>query len=520
MCEKTGEAIVGNERPSQGAASCLAPLLSPLLSFPTARNMAPNSGRNSAQRAGVVNVKWLAAALLLGFSAWMLLVRLGFFSSAVDLVANEPLTPVSATGYPWVETVELRLDSLIHLPRQYTGVIKAARTSEIGFKRTGRLERVFFQQGDRVVAGQVLAELDVEILNASRRELAAQLRGAQAVLQELVAGPRQQTIDLARTEVGDLQAQFSQAEIDLNRYQKLLISSAVSQQEFEEVRFRFVSIEERLKGAVKRLEELLEGTRAEKIEAQQAEVARLEAAVARLDVDIAESQLIVPYDGVISQRMFDEGAIVAAGAAVFRLVEQDRLEAWIGLPADLAASLGGDEVFRFQVNRATVFGRLLKVLPELDSLTRTQTVRFEILAESPVRAADDPASATGEERELPEFAVQPKRPLLVPGQLIRIELMQTIQQSGYWLPLKALAKGRKGLWTVYVAAEGESGLATLMQRDVEIIQVDSHRVYVRGALMEGERVVISGLNRLTPGQQVRVIPPAEQREETNVPPAF
>jgi len=464
------------------------------------------------------NVRLLLLSVVVGACSVFFIATM-LFSTTADVVRGGPIPPDSHLSYPWVETVELHLESVITLPRQYTGLVKAARTSELGFKRTGRMEQVFFQQGDRVTAGEILASLDVEILNASRRELAAQLRGAQAVLQELISGPRQQTIELARTEVGDLEAQFAQAEIELKRYQRLQASSAVSQQEFEEIRLRVASVEERLKGAKKRLEELEEGTRLEKVEAQRAEVARLEAALSRLDVDIAESQLVVPYDGVISQRMFDEGAIVGAGAAVFRIVELDRLEAWIGLPTDMAASISYEDVYRFQVNRTAVYGRLIKVLPELDALTRTQTVRFELLGDQPMLNDPTETGKNGNIQELQAMEPAVKNFPLVPGQLIRIELHQTIQQTGFWLPLKALAKGRKGLWTVYVAApvqhppDADTSLAMLMQRDVEIIQIDSHRVYVRGALVAGEQVVVSGLNRLTPGQMVRLATPTKTRED-------
>ena len=59
------------------------------------------------------------------------------------------------------------------------------------------------------------------------------------------------------------------------------------------------------------------------------DAARAQAETLRVQIDLA--RIAAPYAGVITSRMFDEGAIAAPGAPVFELVETGVLEARIGL---------------------------------------------------------------------------------------------------------------------------------------------------------------------------------------------
>lgn len=411
-------------------------------------------------------------------------------------------------SYPVVEVAEaIRVDS-INLPRQYSGTIKAARTSELGFKRTGILETVFVEQGASVAAGQVLAELDTESLRASLAEAQAQRDGAQAVLDELISGPRQQTIAAARAEVEDFESQRELAEIEFQRKQRLLAGRAISEQEFDDTRSLLRSVSQRLNAAKNRLAELEEGTRVERIRAQRAELARLDALVQRIEVDIRESRLRAPFDGTIAQRLLDEGSIVNVGQPVLRIVEQQDLEAWIGLPPDVAAGLEIGKTYPLTVEKHKLLGQLKTVLPELDPVTRTVTARFK------VQPPDDVATATSDSvGQSPSPPANALACLPLPGRMVRVRLEQSIRQPGIWIPYKSLARGQRGLWSVYVVSADSSsgssasvGLVRLERRDVEILQVDTDRALVQGELRSGDLIVAAGVHRVTPGQLVRIAP--------------
>ena len=59
---------------------------------------------------------------------------------------------------------------------------------------------------------------------------------------------------------------------------------------------------------------------------------RVKAQIASIDIDIAKSKITAPFDGIVSSRLIDEGAVVAAGTPLLTVLEADRRQARIGLP--------------------------------------------------------------------------------------------------------------------------------------------------------------------------------------------
>jgi RND family efflux transporter MFP subunit len=232
------------------------------------------------------------------------------------------------------------------------------------------------------------------------------------------------------------------------------------------------------------LDELLNGTRKEQIAAQRAVVTELDAAIADIDVDLRKSTLKAPFDGTIARRLVDDGTVVDVGQPVFRLVEDQVLEARIGLPVHAAGRLVAESLQRVKIGgkyfQATVAGRF----PEVDPATRTRTVILRL---------EDSAVAD-----------------VVHGQVVRLELEETVEASGFWLPFTALSKGTRGLWTSLVLVEADKkdstqgALFRVERRDIEVLHTQSERVLVRGTLNSGEQVVASGTHRVVPGQLVHL----------------
>jgi hypothetical protein len=79
-----------------------------------------------------------------------------------------------------------------------------------------------------------------------------------------------------------------------------------------------------------------------------------------------------------------------------------------------------------------------------------------------------------------------------------------VKENGFWLPIKALVRGKRGLWSCYVAEpDSDSPQRSLVvRRDVEILHNESDSVYVRGTLSDGDQVIIDGIHRVTAGQLV------------------
>jgi multidrug efflux pump subunit AcrA (membrane-fusion protein) len=455
-------------------------------------------------------VKWLTRVTL------MLGIAVGVFSGvqwlgAKPAISSQAVRLVSTNGQagkqeapdllmePLVETIRLSAEDDSFLPRSFTGVVAARRASDLAFKRAGRVEKVLVDQGEKVVTGQVLAELDTASLKANLAVVQAQRNAADARLRELVAGPRRQTIEAARAQVKEMEALRELAFTTFDRRMKLAASDAISKQDIDDSRLQLAANEGRLDAQRQVLSELEEGTRKEQIVAQEAAVKQLDANIEALQIELQESTLLAPYDAIISRRLADEGVVVQPGATVLKIVELAQPEAWIGITPEMISSVRIGDEYTVRIRDEAWTGTVKGFLPELDPLSRTQTVIFDIAPSTQSKGDDD--SSVNSPESIP-----------VIGQLAQLDLKQKVTQKGFWLPMTALLRGNRGLWSTFVVVPHEnsdegSSRHVIQRCDVEIVQVDSDRVLVRGTLSDGDRVVATGLQKLTAGQLVRLAPP-------------
>lgn len=360
--------------------------------------------------------------------------------------------------------------------RTYTGTIVARRSATIGFERSARLESVTVDEGDPVVAGQVLATLDVRHLETRQQQLLAQRSSAEAVLAELIAGPRKETIAAAKARVVELRAQSDLSQRTLTRTRQLEARNAATAQSLDDSQFSMEAAAARLAAAERELEELEVGTRAEQIAAQRARVAELDALLADIELDRADSVLKAPFSGQVATRYADEGTVVATDQTILRIVETDVLEARIGLPAENAAKLTRGDSAQIQVGSDVTHASFVRLLPEVDLQTRTQIAVFDL----------DPSSGT------------------TPGRLARISRQETVLADGFWLPATALSPGERGLWSAYAVIR-QDGQSVIERRPVEILHTEGERVLVKGMIRSGDQIVEDGIQRVVPGQAVSVI---------------
>lgn len=375
------------------------------------------------------------------------------------------------------------------LYRWYTGVIQSRHNSQLGLRQPGRLVQILVEQGDAVREGQLLAQLDTQVRDAQIAEARARRDATQATLDELQFGPRKESIAAARARLDSALADLELARRDWERRQALKRSGAISTQEADEIRYRLQAAEGRWKAAGHELEELEAGTRPEQIRSQKGQLQQAEASLKRLLAERAETELRAPFDGRVTARLVDEGTILSAGQPVLELLDPRSLEVRLGLPSDLGQSLSRDTSYCFQVGQQRVSGELRSVVPQLNQGTRTLAAVFDL--------------------EIPPTQEPP-----AVGSLVRWEWQRQIPDQGYWIETNALQRGERGLWSVYViqSEDDSAGRLTtpvagyrqgiLRRMDVELLELDTQRVLVRGPIDPGTRYVVAGGQKLTQGQRV------------------
>jgi RND family efflux transporter MFP subunit len=320
-----------------------------------------------------------------------------------------------------VETLRVSYTDTARVEARFPGLIAARRESALAFSAGGRLDAVHVNVGSRVSRGDVLAELDIRTLEA---QLAA-----------------------ARADASAAAAQAALARTTLSRQEQLVERGHVSAQ---------------------RLDEAGAGARAADAQASAA------AAGARaLEVQLELARLEAPYDGVITRRNADEGAVLAAGTPLFQLVEDGVLEFRVGLPVHDAAQLTAGDTYTLEAGTRQVSARLRALTGVVDTATRSVEAVFELEGGQGV----------------------------VPGEVARLVLPASLDERGFWAPLTALSEGRRGLWTVYQLTNGGEGYA-LEPRSVELLHTQGGQVFLRGAVDDGAMILAGGVQRVTPGQRV------------------
>ena len=380
-----------------------------------------------------------------------------------------------------VKTIEVAAIDSYQTTQTYTGEVNAGRTSEVGFERGGKIIAINVDEGDRIIRGQTIAQLDTATLQAQRKGLVAQQAQAQAVLIELKNGARSEQVASAQARVKDLEKQLELAKIRTNRREYLLTEGAISQEQLDEVAFNSQALQARLQDAQSNLAELKNGTRKERVTAQQAAIALIDANIAELDLQISKSILKAPFTGVVASRNFDEGTVVEAGLSVVRLVESDLLEARIGVPVTAidAVTIGSSQTV--VINNREYKAIVDSILPETDPSTRTRTVILTLNSSS---------NASLVTRKI------------TPGEIARLALSKTASTDGYWLPIQAIQQSDRGLWSCYSVVTDDAGNSTVARQYLEILTTESDRVLVKGTIQPGDLIVAQGIHRLIPGQQV------------------
>lgn len=308
------------------------------------------------------------------------------------------------------------------ITRAFHGQIEAAEIVDLGFEQSGRLNMLNVNEGDRVKLGQPLAKLDTRILRTEHARLVAS-RAA-------------------------LEAQAELSRRTAARQSKLRTRGFASDQAVDNVALGLTAIK--------------------------AQMAEVDAAIAQVDVQLSQTELLAPFDGVIGARFVDPGAIITAGTPIIEVRKVAASIFRVGIDPKLAA-LVQDAASTITIGGAQYPAQFIGFRSDLDPQTRTRTALFEIETDEPV--------------------------YLAAGTLT---LKVTQDAVGYAVPLSALRDGVRGLWTVTVFSPHDQNTYVAQTAAVEILQIEDDMAYVRGTL-DGEVVILpDGTHRIVPGSVVRI----------------
>lgn len=181
-----------------------------------------------------------------------------------------------------------------------TGKIQPLSKVEIKSKASGIVKKLYVDYGDRVKAGQVLAELDKVQLEANVREAQANLQAAQAALEAANSTLERNKVDAEGPDVPFLKSNMERAE---NMYKDGLISKSLA----EDAEKNYQLALNRQMSAQRNIAV----SRAEMAKAE-AQVSQSKAALERVEEDLRNSTIVSPIDGLVLSRDVNVGDAVSS----------------------------------------------------------------------------------------------------------------------------------------------------------------------------------------------------------------
>lgn len=371
------------------------------------------------------------------------LAILAFFAAFVWLLATRgPLAPVG------VETAAVARADLS--PAVYgIGTVEAQHAYAVGPIQAGRVLRVRVDQGDRVQAGQLLAEIDpVDMRQRAEAAASATARARQAAR-------------AAQAQVAEADSRVQLAQANSARYQALYQQNFVAKEMADSRRHEAAAAEAALAAA-----------RANAVGAQR-EIGRAQAELQGIDQQRSSLRLVSPIDGVVTAREAEPGTTVVAGQAVLRLVDPARL--WVRARVDQARAEG------VQVGQAADI--VLRSAP--GAVLPGKVVRIDLQSD-----------AVTEER-IVNVAFDPPPAQLYLGELAEVSIRQPGARNVLAVPRAALAQyqGRIGVWRIKQSRARFQAVQPGVQT--------AERVQILSGLAEGERLIAYSAKQLDDGVQVR-----------------
>jgi RND family efflux transporter MFP subunit len=271
------------------------------------------------------------------------------------------------------------------------------------------------------------------------------------VLARLGTDRRQARLDAAAATFNRVAAERAQAEARAERIAQLVKDGSASEQDYDDARFSAQAL-----------------TAAESTAAAQRQSAQLE---------LEKSTLRAPYEAVVAERLVQTGAVVAPGTPVLRLVTATGREAHVGVPPNVARRLAVGTTYSLALQGEQVTAELRSIRDDLDPTTLTVGAVFDL-----------PANTT-----------------VAVGESAVLQIAETVDTAGGWLPISALLEAPRGLWDVLTITPDAAGKQREQRESVEILYTRGNQVFVRGTLANGVAVVASGLQRISPGDLVEPI---------------
>ncbi|WHA54013.1 RND efflux system, membrane fusion protein [Acinetobacter pittii] len=349
---------------------------------------------------------------------------------------NEQVSDQTQVSTAKVTIISIQPQS-INFSENLPARVQAFRTAEIRPQVGGIIEKVLFAQGSEVKAGQPLYKINSETFEAD--------------------------VNSNRAGLNKAEAEVNRLKIQLERYQQLLPSNAISKQEVS-------NAEAQYRQAI-------------------ADVAQMKAVLARQNLNLQYATVRAPISGRIGKSFVTEGALVSqADSNTMATIQQiDRVY------VDVKQSIGEYERLQAALQSGELSANNQKAVQILNSLGQPYNVTAKMLFED-INVDPETGDVT-----IRIEVTNPERKLL-PGMYVRVNIERASVPQALLVPEQAIQRNMNGDPQVYVVnAKGGADV-----RSVELGQQYEQFYLINKGLKAGEKVVVEGMERIQPNQKLAI----------------
>ena len=197
------------------------------------------------------------------------------------------------------------------------------REVDLAFNESDRIIAMHAEEGDAVVAGQLLAELDASRLEHVELEAEARVAAQQAVVARFEHGSRPEEIQRARADVAAADAELTDARLSHERRDQLAKANVASQQLADDARAAHLMSEARMQAAQENLRLAIEGPRVEDIAVARAQLRADQNALELARHRLNDTKLYAPATATVLTRILEPGAVVLPNSPAYTLALTD-----------------------------------------------------------------------------------------------------------------------------------------------------------------------------------------------------
>jgi len=383
--------------------------------------------------------KLLALLVILSFAGFVA------YKLYIEVFSPDQVTERSRVPAQAVSVEPVRTATLFH-NAELTGSLIASGEFIVAPKVSGRLEKLYFDIGDTVKKGDLIAQLESE-------EFVQQVQGAQAEL------------EVAQASLGESASELIVSQRELARALRLVESGSLSQSELDQIQATY-------------------DVRKARHEVAQAQVRQKEAALEAARVRLSYTRIVARWDGgpdtrVVGRRFTNEGAMLQANEPIISIVNTQNLIAVVNvIERDFPfIRIGQTATVRTDAYPEKNYqGQVIRFAPVLEETSRQG--RVEVLI----------ANSEG---------------LLAPGMFARVRLEFSRLDNVLSVPRAALAR-RNDVQGIFVA-DTENMKADFIP--VILGLIDGDLVEIREPEIQGYVVTLGnhlledGMNIVIPGMQ-------------------